>query len=321
MNEEKIVKYIKTIKKGRIRIIGKSAGNRNLYGYVYEPEHYSHVFGVIGGMHGHEPGGVASAFNLINILEEGKDLKNKKCGKIFGKIKFVIVPLLNPDGRVRCPDSFVGLSYYDIRNFGSGIDLNCRPVKREKVVNIKNVSILGGLYNDNGIDIINYKYKNYKNSPEIAYCIDFFKKEKIEYFINFHAHCFNILFYSPHNGLKEKDFKKELFITGEVRKRGKRAGYSFSKTEYEMKPSEKNKITLPSDLLVYNHCKAIPFLIECPQGTIDTYTTYYGGKKIEVKDPGYNHKQIVNSYLFVVQEINEIVLSLSKGEILFKNKL
>ncbi len=307
VSEERILEEINGIKKGRLEKIGHSAGGRGLCGVVYEPDSFSHVFGVIAGMHGHEPGSVAAAFNLINILEKDKDLKNTKWKGIFNRVKFVIIPLLNPDARFRCHDSFVGLSYKDVEIYCNGLDLQRKLIKRRNVIDIKKTFIPGGLYNDKGVDIFNYDKKDYKNCPEMAYAIDFFSKEGVKYFINLHAHSFNIMFYSPHKGIKKEDMKKELYIAKEVRQRGEKAGYDFAKTEYEMNPMDKYKVKIPCDMLIYETCGAIPFLIECPQGTVDSYRCFYGGKERDIKDPGYSHEKIVNSYLFVIQEINRIL--------------
>ncbi len=312
VSEERILEQINRIKKGRVEKIGRSAGGRPLYGVVYEPDSFSHVFGIIAGMHGHEPGGVAAALNLINVLEEGRDLKNTKWDGLFNKIKFVIIPLLNPDARCRCPDSFVGLSHKDVQIYCDGLDLQRRIVKRKKSIIIKKTFILGGLYNDKGIDILNYgngKKKDYKYCPEMAYSVDFFLREGVEYFINLHAHCFNIMFYAPHNCIKEEEMRKELYITQAVRRKGEKAGYHFAMTEYENNPRDEYRVKIPCDLLVYNHCGAVPFLVECPQGTLDSYRCFYKGKEREIRDPAYNHEKIVSSYLFVVQEINRIILN------------
>jgi hypothetical protein len=165
-----------------------------------------------------------------------------------------------------------------------------------------------GKVNDRGIDIFNYGKKDYKNCPEMAYCVDFFQREGVEYFINLHAHSFKNMFYSPHAGISEEEIKGELYITHEVRKRGEKAGLEFARTEYEIAPSDKNKVKVPCDLLIHKHCGAMPFLIECPQGTIDSYRCHYGGKERDIKDPGYSHENIVDSYLFVIQEISNILI-------------
>ncbi len=78
VDEQKVLEQLARIRKGRVKKIGCSAGRRDLYGVVYEPDSFSHVFGIIAGMHGHEPGGVAGAFNLISVLEKGKGLKGNK---------------------------------------------------------------------------------------------------------------------------------------------------------------------------------------------------------------------------------------------------
>lgn len=64
---------------------------------------------VIGGTHGHEPGGVASVMNLIHLLETGLDLDGRPHQRLLElaeNLHLHLIPCLNPDGRSVCPDSF-----------------------------------------------------------------------------------------------------------------------------------------------------------------------------------------------------------------------
>ncbi len=82
---------------------------------------------VIGGTHGHEPGGVASVMNLIHLLETGRDLAgepHERLLELAGGLHLLLVPCLNPDGRSVCPDSFYAQGIETTVAYSSGIQTN-----------------------------------------------------------------------------------------------------------------------------------------------------------------------------------------------------
>lgn len=122
------------VKKGKIEIIGKSAGNCPVVGVFYgkarkvdESTTYNgaiaarsidcftgkdsdkKVYMAVAGVHGSEFEGIVGIVNLISILETGRDLTKRKWPQINKMMqamdRIVLIPILNVDGRNRIPIS------------------------------------------------------------------------------------------------------------------------------------------------------------------------------------------------------------------------
>jgi len=122
----------RTVKRGRIEVIGTSAGGRPLRAVVYGrgrqgrgtstfsgslgfrnvkayrgPDHDKKVYMGIAGVHGGEFEGMIGMVNLISVLETGKDLRGMEWPEINQVAdqldRIVLIPMMNPDGRARIP--------------------------------------------------------------------------------------------------------------------------------------------------------------------------------------------------------------------------
>ena len=168
------------------RILTESAGKRPVYMLAYGNEkkeiglaNYSSALGakdkicfapagqtptiiLIGAVHGQETEGTAALLNLISLLETGVDLagnKNKSLLELTEKVRLVIVPVANPDGRARViPDAMVGLTFEDLRHWGQGNYKDgslCGWPDCKKTHPMKDyASFLGGYYNDDGVNMM-----------------------------------------------------------------------------------------------------------------------------------------------------------------------
>ncbi len=179
----------RSVSKGRVRELCRSAGGHPVYLFLYgkensldrtanlssalgalAPEKYadkSHpsyrptVF-LTGCVHGGEFEGTAALLNLINILETGADLKGEAHGYISEmaeKVNFLIIPIANPDGRMRVPfESFVGRDIYDLRYYNQGTWKNgglCSWPGCKSIHPIKDaVDYLGGYFNEDGVNMM-----------------------------------------------------------------------------------------------------------------------------------------------------------------------
>jgi hypothetical protein len=125
------------VKKGRVSLLPKSAGQRDLHLVFYgqkdslestanynsacggeDPASYLRKDGkqrpvvfLLGPVHGGEIEGVVGLNNLIHVAETGQ-VGGRKWPRLeanLGRCRVLIVPVGNPDGRARCPvDSWVG---------------------------------------------------------------------------------------------------------------------------------------------------------------------------------------------------------------------
>jgi len=141
--------YASAIKATEKRVLCYSAGGRPVYMLAYGQEkkkhgkaNYSAALGahdrtcyddpsnthatvvLIGAVHGGETEGVAALTNLISLLETGVDLAgnpNDSLLKLAQKVRLVIVPIANPDGRARHKwDSCLGLTTAEHFYWGQG---------------------------------------------------------------------------------------------------------------------------------------------------------------------------------------------------------
>jgi zinc carboxypeptidase len=177
------------VKKGRVRVLAKSPGQRNLYVVTYgekdnlastanynsacggnDPASYRRKDGkqkpvvfLLGPVHGGEFEGVVGLNNLLCVAETGQDLRGRKWPDLqvnLDRCRVLIVPVGNPDGRARCPvDSWVGADSHTYERIGMGT----RPdgtnyvwpmVKRFHPMRGAAVGTLGAYFNDDGVNLM-----------------------------------------------------------------------------------------------------------------------------------------------------------------------
>lgn len=186
-----IERLVHTVKKGNVRQIGKSAGNRNMYlfeygkrdvyertanyssalgcGYIstYKQNKHPHIL-IINGVHGGEWEGIVSSLNLIHIFETGKDFKGVAYPELAAMPKqayFAIIPSANPDGRARITqNTVVGMDRISFRRLDQGEWKNgeyCEWPDVKKIHPIKDhVNILGAYFNDDGVNLMHDSFTN-----------------------------------------------------------------------------------------------------------------------------------------------------------------
>lgn len=179
---------LNTVKKGHVRSIAKSAGNRDVLMVEYgekqdfrKTANYSSACGagntkyfadkagkkpvifIIGAAHAGELEGTAAVFNLIKMIETGEDFrgyKNPYLSDCINHCRLLIIPLSNPDGRARMtpPAAMYGMSYDELRHYGQGRWKDgtlCEYPQCKSVHPIKDhVSFLGTYYNDDGVNMM-----------------------------------------------------------------------------------------------------------------------------------------------------------------------
>ena len=127
----------------------------------FRTEHDRPVVMLIGAVHGQETEGVAALTNLISLMETGKDLagcENKALFDLAKRVRLIIVPLANPDGRARVePETMIGETGEHLRYWGQGTWKDgslCGWPECKAVHPIRDYGFLGGYYNDDGINIM-----------------------------------------------------------------------------------------------------------------------------------------------------------------------
>ena len=127
----------------------------------YHKKHKFPVIMLIGAVHGQETEGIAALTNLISLMETGKDLagcENEGLLTLAKRVRLVIVPIANPDGRarVRC-ETMIGETGGHLRYWGQGTWKDgslCGWPECKMVHPIKEIGFLGGYFNDDGINLM-----------------------------------------------------------------------------------------------------------------------------------------------------------------------
>jgi hypothetical protein len=213
----------KNVRKGKVEIIGKSAGGRPIravfYGNAREgkgtttfsgslgyrdvrayrgADHGKTVFVGMSAVHGGEFEGIVGTVNLISILETGKDLRGKEWPDIVAAAaaidRLIVIPIMNPDGRDRVPlrmEKYVGTSnmIHEFFNTGGKPDLSLigwPDVKEFIPLDFKTTSFPGGYPNDAGVNLMHDDFFG-SRQPETNALFDLVAKEKPDLILNMHT--------------------------------------------------------------------------------------------------------------------------------------
>lgn len=127
-NVDQVEAYLDgNVARGIVHSAGTSVRGRRLRVVEYSPGLRRHKLLVIGGTHGHEPGTVAACMNLIHLLETGQDLAGEKhpdLDAVLDQVHLYIMPMLNPDARAVCMDSFYAQGVDTCVAYASGLQRN-----------------------------------------------------------------------------------------------------------------------------------------------------------------------------------------------------
>jgi hypothetical protein len=213
---------MRNIKRGKVRVPAKSAGNRDVYLIEYgekqdfnrranyssacgagDPQCYADKTGkkpvifIVGAVHAGEMEGIAAILNLINIIETGKDFmgnENAFFKDCINNCRLLIMPVANPDGRARLSadniDTWHGISYEKFRHYGQGRWKDgtlCEYPACKTVHPIKDhVSYLGSYYNDDGINMMHDNFLG-KTASETKAVMDIAEEEAPDFTLLLHG--------------------------------------------------------------------------------------------------------------------------------------
>lgn len=171
-----------------------AVGARNLSTYARKGSNSKPVVYFLGPVHGQEIEGVVGLVNLIHIAETGKDYRGKEWPSLKQKLekcRTIIIPCGNPDGRNRCPyDTFLGLPTRIMTKYGQGTRKDgtlwgwpgaksVHPMKGD-------VDILGGYFNDDGINIMHDEFFS-PMAEETKAILDLAREEAPDLAVSLHS--------------------------------------------------------------------------------------------------------------------------------------
>ncbi|WP_461051843.1 hypothetical protein [Spirosoma arcticum] len=220
----KVIDFIKnTVHKGKVEIVGKSAGGKPIYAVFYGAarqgkgtstfsgalgfgnvavyrgaDHEKRVYMGISGVHGGEFEGIVGTINLISIIETGKDLRGLDWPEISASVskldRLILIPIMNPDGRNRIPldmELFRGPNgvVHEYLNTGGKADggITGWPMIKEYIpLDFATVGFPGGYPNDAGVNIQHDDFFG-KRQPETQALFDLTEREKPDLLLNMHT--------------------------------------------------------------------------------------------------------------------------------------
>jgi hypothetical protein len=214
---------LKNVHKGKVEIIGTSAGGRPIRAVFYGsprkgkgtttfsgslgfgdvrayrgPDHDKKVYMAMAAVHGGEFEGIVGMINLISVIETGKDLKGREWPEIsatFAKIdRLILIPIVNADGRVRIPlrmETFrnTDLTVAEYLNTGGkpdGTITGWPQIKEFIPMEMSGPGFPGGYPNDAGVNIQHDDFFG-KKQPETQALFDLTGREKPDLILNMHT--------------------------------------------------------------------------------------------------------------------------------------
>lgn len=223
----------KTIRKGRIETIGKSAGGRDIYAVVYGqprqgkgtttfsgslgfrdvrayrgPDHEKKVYMGMSAVHGGEFEGIVGTVNLLSVLETGKDLRGKEWPKITEIVtrldRIILIPIVNPDGRTRVPlrmEVYRGTDhtvpeYLNTGGKPDGTITGWPQIKEFIPMDFTRPGFPGGYPNDAGVNIQHDDFFG-RRQPETQALFDLTERERPDLLLNMHTGAVYMLMHRP----------------------------------------------------------------------------------------------------------------------------
>lgn len=291
------------VKKGQIEIIGTSMGGRPIRAVVYGNarqgrgtstlsgslgfrdvkayrgrDHEKTVYWGMAGVHGFELEGIMGMVNLISVLETGKDLRGKvwpEITELAAKLdRLVLIPIVNPDGRVRLPlrmGRYYGKddTVHEYLNTGGnpdGTKIGWPQIKEFIPLDFGKPIFPGGYPNDAGVNIQHDDFLG-QIQPETQALFDLAARERPDLILNMHtgavymnmhrpfcepvlSDVFDLLYKYVHRRLTIENLQGKKNVEGINPQKAERSVYNF-------------------DTALNLHCGALSVVVESPSHTFD----------------------------------------------------
>ena len=203
-NFAKVQDYLANrVSKGHVHEVGLSTQDRPIQAIEYNAQASTGLM-VIAGTHGHEPGGVASAMNLIHLLETGADLDGQphdRLLELLASVRVYVTPVLNPDGRVVNMDSYYAQGIDTVTVYASGLTKDGKIIPYDAgseeplyYFDPQGAIFMGGQFNAAGYAINRRRSPDHSDAVEVQAVFDFVKDRGLDAIIDLHACGYNFAF-------------------------------------------------------------------------------------------------------------------------------
>ncbi|MCC6590123.1 MAG: hypothetical protein IT168_25750 [Bryobacterales bacterium] len=212
------------VTKGKVQVIGRSAGKREIQAVFYGtprpsggtttfsgslgfrdvkafigPGHAKRVYMAMAAVHGGEWEPIAGMVNLLSVLETGSDLRGKPWPGITeaaAKLdRILLIPITNVDGRARIPlrmlvdrgtDLFVQ-EYFNTGGFPNGKLIGWPQVKEFIPLDFSKTQFPGGYPNDAGVNFQHDDFLAPRRQPETEALLELARRERPDMILNMHT--------------------------------------------------------------------------------------------------------------------------------------
>ncbi|MBQ2956377.1 MAG: hypothetical protein IJE08_07940 [Clostridia bacterium] len=313
-----------TAKAAEVRKIGISAGGRPMWCFSYGEKqpithqaNYSSACGghdkscyvplegkkpvvlLLGAVHGGETEGTAAAINLISLLETGKDLIGNEYPSLIEaarKVRLVIVPVCNPDGRARVqPAAMIGCTGDELRYWMQGTWTDgslCGWPDCKKTHPIKEkVDFLGGYFNDDGINLMHDNFFH-PMAAETQALIDLCDEESADWILHLHggSNSTNVLLQTRYVTLECQEAIHNLAMRCDETARATTDDLRFNIQDIPGKECGKTPPSFNLTSALHHVCGGVSAVFESNQCIIDQSGTHY------------NHEQVYRSHRILFEQ-------------------
>ncbi len=299
-----VARTANNVRRAQSRVLCRSAGGRDVHLFSYGPKQlrrptanynsacagrdpgsYARKDGqqrpvllLLGPVHGGEVEGIAGLVNLIQVAETGKDLRGRAWPEMAENVnhcRTLIVPLANPDGRLRFPrHSSVGTSLADRQRWEMGVDaqgdsFRWPEVKRLHPMRGPRVKQLGAYFNDDGVNLMHDEWFA-PMAAETRALLDLAREEAPDFAVSLHS-CASapVLLQAAYTPWTVK----ESVATFSKRLRDRYAAAGLPHSKLGRPPKEDGREFPPPSFnltsALHHACGAVTMVHECCNGVVD----------------------------------------------------
>jgi hypothetical protein len=314
-----VERTLSELKRGSAKEIGRSPGGRPLWGVAYgefepiartanlsaalaakRPDAFfgkqprkGQVMLVTSAIHGGEMESIAAVLNLISLMETGRDLKGQAwpdLQMLCEKLRLVIVPCLNPDGRARIPaDDPTTWSQDEEEKYRHGLHrdgsfITWPACKVPHPRNPKADGFLGGYFNDAGVNPTHGVFLSPEVAPETHAALALALAETPDLVLDLHSCGVGPFLIVGDAALPASYQNRQHYLDGFLR-RSLRDRLGIHRTWTTM--GFEGALTFTT--ACYHACGALPIVFEGPNGAQEGFR--------------YSHAQIVDMYLTMFEAV------------------
>jgi len=255
------------------------------------------VLMVMAAIHGGEMEGIAGMLNLIHLMETGSDLRGREWPallELMQRLRLIIIPCANPDGREHVPTddpqshSPEQLEVLYQGTWSSGEAIGWIPSKSFNPLPLDRVGLLGGYFNDNGVNLLHGAFLPREVAPESHALLALALEETPDMVLDLHSCGAGPFCIVGGHLIPEWANARTHYFDAVVRSLLRERGLGAKPWTVPGLSPEAPDL----DDLFYGICGAIPMVFEGPHGM----------------DPGnhWSYDQIVDMYLTVVEALGQV---------------